>query len=177
MAGVRTEKGSCSLVITEVIAAGLKLTLQRKNFSRRVTNLPRVTASEWRKEIPVQAAFWICPPAPGAVMFPCVCLFQVTDWTQHSPEAHAGKTIFPAHRGFLPHRCFLSELSLHQNGTNILFYVNGIAQCICFKKIFQSIFWFCSTGTRTQGFAHLTSERPARAEPQLHFSFLETESL
>lgn len=46
MAGVCTEKGSCSLVITEVTAAGLKLTLQRKNFSRRATNLPRVTASE-----------------------------------------------------------------------------------------------------------------------------------
>jgi hypothetical protein len=51
-------------VITEVITAGLKLPSQRKCFSRRVNNLPTVTAGECWREISVQAASWSCPPTP-----------------------------------------------------------------------------------------------------------------
>lgn len=80
-------------------------------------------------------------------------LFRVADRTQHL-EAPSGKAVFPAGRGFLPHHCFLSELPLHQNGA-ILFYVNGVGQCIRFQKTFTLIFWFCSIGTRTQDFVHL----------------------
>lgn len=49
---------------------------------------------------------------------------------------------------------FQNYLSIKMEPTSCFMWM-GLHSVYALKKIFQLIFWFCSTGTRTQGFAHL----------------------